>query len=452
MPRPPPLADPLVSPDEPLTDDLHGLPPELDDEEFDVIDGPGGELPTGDEPLRGGMPRRTVLVAALAAAAVTLVAGSLVGYRLHHRRAVLREGLARAGDLLVLDTPAGYRAAASLLEPLAELDPLEAGGARAFALAMLATDYRDDGAARAAAAQLVEPMRAPEASPLAHAATAALALGRREAGNAMTAATRAGANLEASVLAARVALQAGNLAAAEEPLAAAAAAGRPAALALRGDVLRRTRRDLGQARASYAAALSASPLHPRAAYGLAKLALSGHATSAEAESGLRRLLADRERTPAPERGRAALHLAALRLRAGDRAGAHAALDSAALDRAARTWAERAAAVSAAQRGSYRAVEGAPAGIRSASDDDPPVLPAIAPAPPRPAPAAAPRPVVKKQAKVAANRTKAKAAPAKRPSVKSAGSRSTKKQPAAAPSRRKATAAKGPATATSSARR
>ncbi|ABS26543.1 hypothetical protein [Anaeromyxobacter sp. Fw109-5] len=451
MPRPPPLADPSVSSDEPLTDDLHGLPPELDDEEFDVIDGPGGELPTGDEPLRGRMPRRTVLLAVLAAAAVTLVAGSLVGYRLHHRRAVLREGLARAGDLLVLDTSAGYRDAASLLEPLAELDPLEAGGTRAFALAMLATDYRDDGAARAAAAQLVEPMRAPEAPPLAHAATAALALGRREAGNAMTAATRAGANLEASVLAARVALQAGNLAAAEEPLAAAAAAGRPAALALRGDVLRRTRRDLGQARASYAAALSASPLHPRASYGLAKLALSGHATPAEAESALRRLLADRERTPAPERGRAALHLAALHLRAGDRAGAHKALDGAGLDRAARTWAERAAAVSAAQRGSYRAVEGAPAGIRSASDDDPPLLAAIAPAPPRPAPAAAPRPVVKKQAKVAASRTKAKAS-AKRPSVKPSGSRSTQKQPAAAPSRRKATAAKRPSTGASSTRR
>lgn len=435
MPRPP-FADPSASSDEPLSLELPGSPHELGDEEFDVIDAPGTELPTGDEPLRGRMPRRSVLVVGIAAAAVTLVAGSLIGYRLHHRRAVLRDGLARAEALLALDTAAGYRDAASLLEPLAELDPLEAGSARAFALAMLATDYRDVPAARAAAAQLVEPMRATEAPPLAHAATAALALGRREAGNAMTAAMRAGGSPEATMVAARVAFQAGNLAAADEPLAAPAAAGKPAALALRGDVLRRTQRDLGAARASYAAALSASPLQPRAAYGLAKLALSGHATSAEAEGALRRLLQDRERTPGPERARAALHLAALRLRAGDRAGAQAALDAAALDRSSRSWAERAAAVSASQRGRYRAVEGAPEPIRSASDDDPPLLAAVAPAPRPPPAVTAPRPTVKTAAKASASRAKGKAAaPAKRHVVKGGGARSTaKKQPAAAPKR------------------
>ena len=157
---------------------------------------------------------------------------------------------------------------------------------------MLAADYRDVAAGRAAEALLVEPMRADEVPARASAAAAALALGRREAGDAMTAAMRAGGLPEARVIAARIALLAGNVAAAAEPVTAAAEAGAPAALALRGDVLRRTRQDLGAARAAYGAALSASPTHPRATYGLAKLALAGHATSAEAEVALRRLLSD----------------------------------------------------------------------------------------------------------------------------------------------------------------
>ena len=343
MPRLP-FDDPPVASDEPLSGEgLHDLPPELGDEEFDVVD-----IPRGDEPLRAaGNTRARMLVAGLVAAAVTLAAGALVGYRIHHRRAVLRDGLARANALVRLDTAAGYRGAASLLEPLAQLDPLEAGAARAFALAMLAADYRDVAAGRAAEALLVEPMRADEVPARASAAAAALALGRREAGDAMTAAMRAGGLPEARVIAARIALLAGNVAAAAEPVTAAAEAGAPAALALRGDVLRRTRQDLGAARAAYGAALSASPTHPRATYGLAKLALAGHATSAEAEVALRRLLADVEGTPAAERGRAALHLAALRLRNGDRAGAGAALDAATLDTTSRSWAERAAAVAAA---------------------------------------------------------------------------------------------------------
>jgi hypothetical protein len=126
------------------------------------------------------------------------------------------------------------------------------------------------------------------------------------------------------------------------------------------------------------------------AYGLAKLALGGNAPTAEATAALERLLADAAGTPAPERARAALHLAALRLREGDRVGAGAALDGAALDPPARAWAARAAAVAAEHRGAYRAVQGAPASLQSASDDDPPVL---SPAPP-------PRPVAKATAKKA----------------------------------------------------
>lgn len=448
MPRAP-LADPSVASDEPLyTGDVHELPPELDDEAFDVVD-----VPTGDEPLRPLGRSRRLLVGALAVAAMALAAGGLVGYRAHHRRVVLRDGLLRADALVRLDTAAGYRDAASLLEPLAQLDELEAGSARAFALAMLAADYRDDDAASAAEALLVEPMRADEVPPRARAAAAALALGQREAGDAMTESIRAGALPEARVIAARVALLAGNVAAAAEPVTAAAEAGLPAALALRGDILRRTRRDLGASRASYGAALSASPTHPRAAYGLAKLALAGHATSAEAEDALRRLLADRKATPAPERGRAALHLAALRLRAGDRAGADAALDAAALDATSRGWAERAAAIAAERRGSYRAVEGAPAAVRSANDDDPPVLAAVAPV--RPARTVTVRSATRPSVKHAVKQPGAKATGVKRPQSKAGASRATTKtKPASATATRtkKSATAKRPASQSTTARR
>ncbi len=84
------------------------------------------------------------------------------------------------------------------------------------------------------------------------------------------------------------------------------------------------------------------------------------APAPEAEAALRRLLDDRDGTPAVERGRAAVHLAALRLRAGDRTGADAALDAAGLEAPARAWAARAATVAADHRGPYRAVSGAPA--------------------------------------------------------------------------------------------
>jgi hypothetical protein len=211
------------------------------------------------------------------------------------------------------------------------------------------------------------------------------------------------------VLQARVALLAGNVPAALDPAASAASEGAfPPGLAVHGDVLRRLRRDPAAARAAYEAALAASPLQPRAAYGLAKLALGGHAPAEGAMAALDRLLADRERTPDVERGRAALHLAALRIRGGDRVAAGAALDAAGLDAPARAWASRAAQVAAEARGPYRAVSGAPPALESASDDDPGELSPEPPAPPPPPKAVAKKaPATKKGTAKATSKTGAK---------------------------------------------
>jgi hypothetical protein len=120
-------------------------------------------------------------------------------------------------------------------------------------------------------------------------------------------------------------------------------------------------------------------------------------------------------TPTNERARAALHSAALALRAGDRTRATALLDGAGLDARTRDWAERAAALMADTGRIYRAVEGAPPAILSASDDDPPEVPPTAVEPPAP-PKAAPAKAVKAPAKAAAPKKKAPAAkkPAKKP--------------------------------------
>jgi hypothetical protein len=391
------MPDPKAEAPEPSdpTELAYEAPPELD--------GYGG-----DAPRRGGSP---ALKLALVAAAVLAVGAALLVYRTQHRRKVVASALSQADVLLRLDTAAGHRRAASLLEPIAELDPLQGASVRAFALAMLFADYREAAAEPMVEELLVAPGRADGVPTHAQLASAALALGRREAGTATTALARAGEGPWALALRARVALLAGNLEAALAPAAAAAAEGAfPAGLALHGDVLRRTRKDAAAARAAYGAALAASPGHPRAAYGLAKLALSGLAPAAEAESALGRLAADRDATPAPERARAALHLAALRLRAGDRAGADTALDGAGLDASARAWADRAAAVLAAQRGPYRAVSGAPAALQSASDDDPGEL---SPAPPAPAAKASPKPARKAVAKKATRGQTAKKAVAKK---------------------------------------
>jgi hypothetical protein len=411
-----------------ITDEdlAYEAPPELAD---DVEGGGGGRRPPSSLALK---------LAAIGALAL-VVGGALLIYRAHHRRKVVAAALSQADALLRLDTGTGYRKAASLLEPIAQLDPMQGGSVRAFALAMLFADYRDAEAEAQADNLLVTPGRAEVVPVHANLAAAALALGRREAGTAMTAVARAGDSPWALTLQARVALLAGNVEAALPPAASAAADGAfPPGQALHGDALRRLHRDRGAARAAYEATLAASPGNPRAAYGLAKLALSGDAPLEEAEVALRRLAADRDGTPAAERGRAALHLAALRLRAGDRQGADDTLDAAGLDPAARAWASRAAAVAAERRGSYRAVAGAPPSLQSASDDDPGELAPTPAPPPAPEPQiAAPKVAVKK-----APPKKAVATPRKPMAKKAVASKAalTKKPVAAA----KKPAAKKPA--------
>jgi hypothetical protein len=403
------MPDPTAPEDAPEPTDPTELayepPPELGD---DGGDGGGS---------RGH--RAPALKLAVVALAVLLVGAALLAYRVHHRRKVVSSALSQADALLRIDTAAGYRRAASLLEPIAELDPLQGASVRAFALAMLFADYREASAEAQAEELLVAPGRAEIVPPHAQLAAAALALGRREAGTATAALARAGDGPWPLALQARVALAALNLEAGLSPAAAAAAEGAfPAGLAVHGDLLRRLRRDPAAARAAYEAALAASPGHPRAAYGLAKLALSGHAPGPDAEAALRRLLDDRDGTPGAERGRAALQLAALRLRAGDRAGADAALDRAALETPARAWADRAAAVLAEHRGPYRAVAGAPPALQSASDDDPGELSAAPPPPP----------AAKAAQKASAKKAVAKKGAAKKPAAKKAAA-AKKKAPA-----------------------
>src|SRR5512138_2418607 len=181
MPKTPALDAAPDSPED-LTDDsaAYEVPPELDETAIDD----GGEEP----PERP--PRSAALRIAAVVAVVLLVGGALLVYRAHHRRKVLSEGLSKADALLRLDTAAGYRQAASLLEPLASLDPAEAASVRAFALAMLFADYRAKEAEAEAEALLVEPSRAEVVPAHAHLASAALALGRREVGTATTSAAR----------------------------------------------------------------------------------------------------------------------------------------------------------------------------------------------------------------------------------------------------------------------
>jgi hypothetical protein len=424
---------------EPTAPDQPPEPTEAGSAEFTYA--PPDEL--SDEPDGGGAgraPSSTPLKLAAVAAVALAIGGALLFYRAHHRRKVVSAALSQADALLRLDTAAGYRKASSLLEPIAQLDPIQGGSVRAFALAMLFADYRAGDAEADAEALLVAPGRAESVPAHAQLATAALALGRREAGTATTALVRAGDGPWALALQARVALLAGNVEAALEPAAASAAEGSfPAGLAVHGDVLRRLRRDPAGARAAYEAALVASPGQPRAAYGLAKLALAGDVPLAEAEAALRRILDDRDGTPAPERGRAAVHAAALRLRAGDRPGADAALDAAGLAGPARAWAARAAAAEADHRGAYRAVAGAPAELRSASDDDPGEL---SPEPP-PAPRVVEKKAPAKKAFAGAKRSAAKKAVAKKPPPKKAAPKkatAAKKPPAKRAAAKKATTA------------
>lgn len=437
---------PPEAPEDGLEDDGYGPPSDLDDAPpprprrrvaappppdhgagpDEGADG-GSDLGPDGPPPPAPPPRNRGLKIGLAVAALALVAGALLGYRSHQRTRALAEGLPKAEASIRLDTAAGYREAADLLVPLAKLDPLEAGSMRAFALAMLACDYRDADAANRAEALLVEPSRAEVVPAYANLASAALFLGKRAVADAATYAGRAGRHPAAGALQGRIAFLAGNLEAAVEPLEAEAGGEpkRAAALSLQGDLDRRLRRDPVAARAAYTAALTASPLHPRAAFGLAKLALASQVPLAEALAPLRRLVADAQ-TPANERARAALHLAAVELESGDRAAAAAALGTVqGLDGRARHWAEQAAVAMASDRKGYRAVLEAPAPFLSASDDDPPEL---SPVPPPPEPAAAVEPAKAVPAKAAKVGKGGKPAPAAKASIKKAP---PPKKPAAA---------------------
>jgi hypothetical protein len=373
--------------------------PPRDDDEVELDFGLGSAPAPGRRPIP-----RTAIIAAV----VLVVAVALLTYRTVSRRKALRTAIAQAELDVRFDTADGYRNAAAILAPFAAQDTVEAAGLRAFALGMLALDYRDAAAAEEAEGLLVKPERADPVPRWANLARAAVSLSKGEAGTAMTAASRVPGDPVAGMLEGRIALSAGNLEAAVEPLHAAAAAepALPAALAVHGDVVRRAKRDGRAAHAAYSRALasSGSHVHPRAAFGLAKLALTGQVPPAEATGALEKLAADAE-TPANERARAALHAAALAVRAGDRSRAASLLDAAGLDTRARDWADRAAALEADTGRIYRAVDGAPSSLQSASDDDPPELPPIAIEPPAPPP---PPKAATIKAKAPAKKTPAKA--------------------------------------------
>ncbi len=360
-------------------------------------------------------PRRSpgVLKIVAVVLALALVLGSVLVVRKQRQRRALREGLDKAAELMRPDTHAGYTAAADLLKSLVPLDPLQAGSARAFALGMLVSDYREEARAQEAEALLVEPERAPVVPPAANLAEAALLLSR-EAGTATTFAARAPGNPWSGTLQARVALSAGNLPVASELVDGVLAIdpGFPAALALKGDIQRR-RKDYAGAHDAYATALRASPIHPRAAYGMAKLALSEKAPREQASRPLEQMLTDPS-TPSNERARAALHLAALRARAGDRSGAATAIEAARVPPAARPWLEKAVSEEGLSRTGYRVVAGAPAALQSPHDDDPYEQPPPQPPvveKPKPAAKAAPAKHVKGKAK-APKKSKAKTKTAK----------------------------------------
>ncbi len=372
----------------------------------DGTPGPGTGPPDGSRRARG-----LKLGVALAVAAV--LAAAVLGYMRHKRHQALALALPAAEALLRLDTAAGYRAAADKLAGLDEEFPLEAGSMRAYALAMLAADYRDADAERKVEALQRVPSRAEVVPAYSNLADAAIFLGRRHVADAATYAGRAGRHPVAGALEGRIAILAGNLEAGVEPATAAVAAEprQAGAQAVLGDLLRRQRKDPVGARAAYAAALATSPLHPRASYGLAKLALASQIPLADAIAPLQRILGDAQGTPAQERAVAALFLAAVELRSGDRAAARAALDAApGLDGPGRTWAERASSVLALDRRGYHAVREAPPALQSASDDDPPEASPIPP--PAPAPPPAPKAAVKK----VPPRRPVAAPPAKRPAA------------------------------------
>jgi hypothetical protein len=433
MSKPPTSDSQTETEDSSLEDSFYEVPPELDE----PAPPPRGRARTPSHPQERDegtisgrtAPRFPFEKVALGVGVVLVLGLALAWFRAHSQGKAVRQGIAQAEQLIRLDTAHGFRLAAELLEPLAKIDPVEAGSARAFALAMLASDYNDRRAEVAARELLIAPSHASSVPRYASLAFGALALSRNALGDAQVAlhkaseiereAAREGTTLApwAQALQARVSLRAGTLdAAIEYATGAAATPGFPAGLAVHGDAARRGKRDDRTARAAYEAALAASPTHPRAAYGLAKLALAGQAPEAEARDALGRILASGKETPLPERGRAALHLAALRLRDGEptetvRRELGGGFDDKALD-----WLMGAARAEAANRGAFRAVLGPPAVLESASDDDPKELYPRAPEPPPPTAAATAAPV-KPATHVKATPARKAAAKAAKPKVK-----------------------------------
>jgi len=413
MPKSPPPELPSDAADASFEESFYEVPADLEDRTARAEPSAARAAPPDDDepelrPLRRGFP---ALQVGIALGVIVLLLAVVLVYRSRERHRALREGIVQADKLMRADTADGYRKAARFLEQLGDLDPLQVASARAFALAMLAADYRDTQAEAAANKLLVDPSRAEQKPARAALAFAALRLSTNTLGDATNELGYAADDDPwVKVLKARIALRADTPEAAVEPASAAAAvSGFAPGLAVHGDAVRRARHDGAAAYSAYTAAIAAAEaadqdpaaasLPPRAVFGLAKLALTGQAPAAEATERLRRLLGD-SRTPAPERARAALHLSALRLRAGE-TGADAPLDdpSLNLDEAARTWAQRAAAAEAANKGAYKAVTGAPLALESASDDDRPELRPLAPPPPPPAvqqapPAEEPRPAAK----------------------------------------------------------
>ena len=398
-----------------------------------------------DEPRpRGGISKRVKI--ACAALAVLVALALVFGYRSYQERRIVAISVARAKLLIRTDTWLGYHEAAALLGVrAAKADPLQAGSLRAFALGMLYLDYRDKTAAADANEALVEPARAATMPMYAQLAVAAVSLGDGRAGTGLEYATRAGDDALPRLLYARVALLAGNAAVASEAVDRALAADPelPAALALKGDLLRRSGRP-ADARQAYTTAIATSSSsldsglagsstrsgatapHARATFGLAKLALSREIPSDAATGPLLRLLEDRSGTPQVERARAAMFLSALLGRTGDRTAARDALDKAGADEALHAWLEKASGQLEVERGRYRVPDATPAVLLSASDDDPYVPP-----PPPQAEPSAPKPVlhgfkvhppVKKTKPTPGARTR-KAAPKKPTPRKAPGSHS-----------------------------
>jgi len=236
-------------------EDLTGYEPpfEFDESRPARADATADDLSeAGARPSRSaGPPRRSSanrVVIALAAVAVG--AAALLGYRSYHRSKVLAEGKAVAEAALRLDTAAGYRKAADTLEPLARLDPGETASMRAFALAMLAGDYREADLGGEAEALIAVPGRADKVPAYADLAAAALFLGRGAVGDAATYAGRASGSPWSGALLARLALLAGNPEAAAEPLQRSLAADPKlaASLAVQGDLFRRVQHDAHAAR------------------------------------------------------------------------------------------------------------------------------------------------------------------------------------------------------------